>query len=45
LLNLGAGYGDLPFLSAGLALTSLLFVCFTGMRTEQIAVTNLDETK
>ena len=33
MLNLGAGYGDLPFLSAGLALTSLVFVCFTGMRT------------
>ena len=33
LLNLGAGYGDLPFLSAGLALTSVVFVCFTGMRT------------
>jgi DHA1 family inner membrane transport protein len=45
LLNSGAGYGDLPLLSAGLALTSLFFVCFTGMRTEQIPVTNLGETK
>lgn len=45
LLNLGAGYGDLPFLSAGLALTSLFFVCFIGTRTAQIPVTSLGETK
>ncbi len=45
LLNSGAAYGDLPFLSAGLALTSLFFVCFTGMKTEQIPITNPSETK
>ena len=45
LLNLGAGYADLPFLSAGLALTALFFVCFTSMRSKQIPVANLGETK
>ena len=45
LLNLGAGYGDLPFLSAGLALTSLCFVYFTGMRSDRIPVTSLGETE
>ena len=38
LLNVGAGYGDLPFLSAGLALTSLIFVYFTGVKTRPITV-------
>jgi DHA1 family inner membrane transport protein len=45
LLSLGAGYGDLPFLSAGLALTSLVFVGTTGMRTKQLLITNLGEMK
>ena len=36
LLDSGAGYGNLPFLSAGLALASLFFVRFTGTNAKQM---------